>query len=247
MQKISLSNKIYLLLIIILAILSALNVFLPQGDFLAVQEIEVSKTVLASGIAALMLILYGGLGYFGLKLSKKIAFADIWDSKVSNKERFLFPALIGIFLGIIFIILDLILTQFHTLGSIPHPPFPTSIIASATAAIGEEIIYRLFFISFWVWLISNLILKRKRRNKVFWIITLFSALLFASAHLPSIIALYGLNTLREIPFAIILEIFILNGLLSISAAYYLRKFGLLAAVGIHFWADIVWHVLWGLF
>jgi len=65
--------------------------------------------------------------------------------------------------------------------------------------------------------------------------------------LPSIIALYGLNTLREIPFAIILEIFILNGLLSISAAYYLRKFGLLAAVGIHFWADIVWHVLWGLF
>lgn len=247
MHKISLSNKIYLLLIIILAILSAFNVFLPQGDFLAVQEIDVSKAVLASGIAALMLFFYGGLGYLGLKLSKKIAFAELWDSKVSNKERFIIPAIIGIFLGIVFIILDLILIQFHTLGSIPHPPFPTSIVASATAAIGEEIIYRLFFISFWVWLISNLILKRKWRNKVFWIITMFSALLFASAHLPSIIALYGLNSLSEIPAALILEIFILNGLLSISAAYYLRKFGLLAAVGVHFWADIVWHVLWGLF
>jgi len=104
----------------------------------------------------------------------------------------------------------------------------------------------LFFISFWVWLISNVILKRKWRNKVFWIITLFSALLFASAHLPSIIALYDLNTVSEIPASLILEVIILNGLLSISAAYYLRKSGLLAAVGIHFWADIVWHVLWGL-
>ena len=189
--------------------------FLPQGDFLAGQEIAVSKTVLALGTAAIMLFLYGGLGYLGLKLSKKIAFADLWDSKVSNKERFLIPALTGIFLGIIFIVLDLILSQFHTLGSIPHPPFPTSIIASATAAIGEEIIYRLFFISFWVWLISHLILKSRWKNIIFWLITFCSAILFASAHFPSIIALYGLNTISEIPFALIIELIILNGLLSI--------------------------------
>jgi len=74
---------------------------------------------------------------------------------------------------------------------------------------------------------------------------LFSAFLFALAHLPSIIALYGLNTVSEIPAALILEIIILNGLLLVFAAYYFRKYGLLAAVGIHFWADIVWHVLWG--
>jgi hypothetical protein len=246
MKQIALSLKIYLVLIIILALLSAFNVFLPQGDFLAVQEIEVSKTVLAFGIAAIMLVLYGGLGFLGLKLSKKIDFAELWDSNISNKERFLIPALIGGFLGIIFIILDLILSQFHTLGAIPHPPFPTSIIASATAAIGEEIIYRLFFISFWVWLISNIILKRKSRNKIFWIITIFSATLFTSAHLPSIIALYDLKTVSEIPAALIFELITLNGLLSISAAYYLKKSGLLAAVGIHFWADIVWHVFWGL-
>jgi len=40
--------------------------------------------------------------------------------------------------------------------------------------------------------------------------------------------------------------FLLNGLMSIFAAYYFRKYGFLAPVGIHFWADIVWHVLWGL-
>jgi hypothetical protein len=41
------------------------------------------------------------------------------------------------------------------------------------------------------------------------------------------------------------EIILLNGIVSIFAAYYFRKFGFLAPVGIHFWTDVVWHVIWG--
>ena len=76
--------------------------------------------------AAIMLILYGGLGFIGLKLSQKLGFADIWDSRVTNKQRFLIPALVGIAIGVFFIFVDIILSQFHTLGPLPHPPFPTS-------------------------------------------------------------------------------------------------------------------------
>ncbi len=36
-------------------------------------------------------------------------------------------------------------------------------------------------------------------------------------------------------------------LISIFGAYYFKKYGFFAPVGIHFWTDIVWHVLWGLF
>lgn len=150
-------------------------------------------------------------------------------------------------LGIIFIISDIVLSQFHTLGVIPHPPFPTSLVASITAGIGEEIIFRLFFISFWVWLISYVILKQKWKNKIFWGITIFSALIFTAAHFPSIIALYNLNAVNEIPYALMVEVTFLNVLLSFFTAYQFRKYGLLAAIGIHFWVDIVWHVLWGLF
>jgi len=246
MKKVSLSIKIYIGLIIALAILAAINIFLPQGAFLPTQTLPASKPVLALANAAVMLILYGGLGFIGLKLSQKIGFADIWDIKVSHKQRFLIPALMGGGIGIFFILVDVILNKFHTLGPIPHPPFPSSILASATAGIGEEVIFRLFFISFWVWLISYVILKKRWQNQIFWIVTLFSALAFALGHFPSVMILFGLNTIQEIPFVLISEIILLNGLISFFAAYYFRKYGFLAAVGIHFWTDIIWHVIWGM-
>ena len=239
---------IYISLIITLAILAAINVFLPQGSFLLTppQELPASKPVLAFVNAAIVLILYGGLGFIGLKLSQELGFADIWDSRVTNKQRFLIPALVGTAIGVFFIFADIILSQFHTLGPLPHPPFPASLVASAVAGIGEEIIFRLFFISFWVWLISFVILKRRWQNQIFWIIAILSALAFALGHIPSVMFLFGLNTVNEIPFALISEIILLNGVLSIFAAYYFRKFGFLAAVGIHFWTDVIWHVIWGL-
>ena len=248
MRKLLPSIKIYIGLIIALAILAAIGVFLPQGPFLPTlpeQELPASKPVLALVNAVIMLVLYGGLGFLGLKLSQKLGFTDLWDSKISNKQRFLIPALVGIAIGVFFILVDVILSQFHTLGSFPHPPFPTSLVTSAAAAIGEELIFRLFFISFWVWLISYVILKKRWQNQIFWIIAIFSALAFALGHIPSVMILFGLNTVNEIPLAIMSEIILLNGVLSLFAAYYFRKFGFLAAVGIHFWADVVWHVVWG--
>ena len=246
MKKVSLSLKIYVTLIITLAILAAINVFLPQGAFLPSQTLPASKPVLALVNAAIMLILYGGLGFIGLKLSSKLGFIDIWDLKVSNKQRFLIPALVGGGIGIFFILADVIFSKFHTLGSIPHPPFPTSLVASATAGIGEEVIFRLFFISFWVWFVSYVILKKRWQNQIFWIVTLFSALAFALGHFPSVMILFGFKTIREIPSVLISEIILLNGVISIFAAYYFRKYGFLAAVGIHFWTDIIWHAIWGM-
>ncbi|MGC8885467.1 MAG: CPBP family glutamic-type intramembrane protease [Candidatus Nanoarchaeia archaeon] len=248
MKKLSVSIRIYIGLIITLAILAAINVFLPQGSFLPIlpeQELPASKPVLALVNAAIMLILYGGLGFLGLKLSQKLGFADIWDSKVYNKQRFLIPALVGIAIGVFFIFADAILSQFHTLGPLPHPPFPTSLVASAAAGIGEELIFRLFFISFWVWLISYMVLKRRWQNQIFWLVAVFSALAFAFGHIPSVMILFGLNNINEIPLALMSEVILLNGVLSLFAAYYSRKFGFLAAVGIHFWTDVVWHVVWG--
>lgn len=246
MKKVSLSLKIYIGLIITLAILAAINVFLPQGSFLPTQELPASKPVLALVNAIITLILYGGLGFIGLKLSQKIDFADIWNSKISNKQRFLIPALIGVGIGVFFILADVVLSKFHNLGSIPHPPFPTSLVASVTAGIGEEVIFRLFFISFWVWLISYVIFKKRWQNQIFWIVTLFSALAFALGHFPSVMILFGFKTIREIPFILISEIILLNGVVSLLAAYYFRKFGFLAAVSIHFWTDVIWHVIWGM-
>ncbi len=88
-------------------------------------------------------------------------------------------------------------------------------------------------------------LKKKLQTQIFWIVVIFSALAFAAGHIPSVMILFGLNTVNEIPLALMSEIILLNGVVSLFAAYYFRKFGFLAPVGIHFWTDIIWHVIWG--
>jgi hypothetical protein len=244
-RRLSTSVKIYIGLIITLAVLAAANVFLPQGTLVPTQELPASKPVFALAVASIMLVLYGGLGWLGIVLSQKIGFPDLWSTSISVKQKLFVPALIGAGLGVFFILADALFSKFHTLGPIPHPPFPTSLVASASAGIGEEVMFRLFFISFWMWLIAIVVLKGKWQNKIFWIVAIGSALAFAFAHIPSLMYLFGLKTLGDIPLALMSEIILLNGVLSIVAAYYFKMCGFLSAVSIHFWADVVWHVVWG--
>jgi hypothetical protein len=86
-------------------------------------EFPASKPVMAIANAAIMLILYGGLGFWGYNLSRRIGFADIWDSKITNYQRFLIPVLIGFGLGVFFIISDLIFSRFNTVWFIATPTF----------------------------------------------------------------------------------------------------------------------------
>lgn len=248
MKNLSRSIKIYIILILTFAGLTAVSVFLPQGSWLPTlpdQELPAPKPVLALVNASIGLILYGGLGFLGLRLSQKLGFAGLWDGNVSNRQRFLIPALIGAGVGLFFIPADLIFSQFHPLGPLPHPPFPTSLVASAAAGIGEEVIFRLFFIPFWVWLISYVILRQRWQHQIFWLVAVISALAFAGGHIPTLMLLFGFKQVSDIPPALMSEIILLNGVVSLLAAHYFRKFGFLAAVGIHFWADVIWHVIWG--
>jgi len=249
MRITGLSFQIYVGLIILLAVLGAANTFLPQGDVvdtLSGGQMPASKPVMALATAGIMLFVYGGLGLVGLLLAQKLGFAAVWDPDVTVQQRFLIPACLGVGLGVFFIGADLVFRQFHTLGALPHPPFPTSLVASVTAGIGEETIFRLFFVPFWLWLISAMLLKGRGQETVFWIVVLFSALAFAAGHIPSVMLVTGVRSVCDLPMALLVEIILLNGVLSVLAAIYLRKFGFLAAVGIHFWADVVWHVVFGL-
>ena len=242
----TLSVRLYFLLIAGLTVAAAINVFLPQGLPGTEGPLPASRPVMALTTAAIYLIVYGGLGFIGLKLARKLGFADLCDPAVSRRQRFLIPALVGIGLGVCFILVDQALAPWHELGPLPHPPFPTSIVASIAAGIGEETIFRLFFITFWVWLVSHLLLKGRWQTQIFWIVAVVSALAFALGHLPAMTFLLGVESIQGIPPLLMVEIVILNGVLSLFAAHYFRLYGFLAAVGIHFWTDIVWHVVWGL-
>jgi len=249
MEKYS-DNKIFVWLIVILAALAAIASYLPMGSYgpqqLTPEQMAVPKWQIALANAGTVLVFYSLLGWIGLKLSHKLGFAKMWDEKVTNKQRFLIPALIGAAAGIFVIIGDFIFARFNGIGHFPHPPFPTSLVASATAGIGEEILFRLFFVSFWMWLVSFVIFRKKFQNQIFWIVAIISGAAFGIAHLPALMVMTELSSAAQVPVALWAELILLNGVVGVLAAYYFRKYGFLAAVGIHFWCDVIWHVIRGL-
>lgn len=243
MQRFSVSLKVLAALVVLYAVLAAVSVFLPQPPGMADSSFPAPLPIVALANAGIILFVYGGLGYAGYLLSKKTSLPEIWDPAISLRKKFIVPMVVGIISGLILIAGDLIFAKYNTIGRLQHPPFPLSFLASFTAGIGEEIMFRLFFISFWMWLISIVILKGRGKNTVFIIVSVFSAMVFSMAHLPAVMFLYGWMSFTELPGGLLLEIIVLNSILSFFAIYYFRKYGLLAAIGIHFWCDIVWHFI----
>ena len=226
---------------------TALNFFLPQGEVATLLSAsQTPKWQMALSGAGMTVVIYGLLGFLGLILWRNLGFPDIWAENVTNRQRFLIPALVGGVLGLVVIVGDLIFSPIQRYRAFHASAFPHFVGRHVAAAIGEEMIFRLFFISFWTWLVGKVILRGRGLDVVYWVAATFSALIFAASHLPSLMIILGVNDLTQLSPILLLEIFLLNGVMSIFAAYYFRKYGFLAPVGIHFWADIVWHVLWGL-
>lgn len=106
-----------------------------------------------------------------MKLSRQTGFPDIWDDRISNKERFLYPAL----LGFAFAIIEILVSLAMHLPNI-HVAFLFSIPVYLTGGIFLEVLYHLVPVVFLVWLIPNVILKGKGQNEVFVVVALMASL-----------------------------------------------------------------------
>ena len=73
------------------------------------------------------------------------------------------------------------------------------------------------------------------------------ALAFGAGHLGTLFIITGATSLSEVSPVLLGEMFLLNGIVGLVAGERYMKDGLVAAAGVHFWADMVFHVLWGLF
>jgi len=222
-----------------------MNIFLPQGEWAVVAATAwpASNPVRVAVTALLRVVIYGGLGWLGIRYARKVGFPELWDGRISLCQRLGLPALAGLGMGLVFILAERFVSQAPTWRLLPHPPFPTALVISGMAGIGEEIVFRLFFIPFWFWFLSTLIGQGRRQSALFWGVALWAALAFAFGHLPVLMELLGVQDLGAIPLPLLGETLLLNSLLSLLAAFYLRTYGFLAAVSLHFWTDVVWHII----
>jgi len=192
-------------------------------------------------------VLYGLLGLAGYWFAQKLELPGIFREGSSWRQWALIPFAVGALCGVALIIGDLIFSPINGFGHFPHPEFPLSILASLSAGIGEEILFRGFLFGLWALILNWALSRFIGRTAALWIANIIAALAFGAGHFGTLITLSGAASLAEFSPILLIEILLLNGIVGIAAGQQYIKNGLIAAVGVHFWTDIIWHVLWGMF
>ncbi|MHB0871302.1 MAG: CPBP family glutamic-type intramembrane protease [Chloroflexota bacterium] len=206
-------------------------------------EIAVSGWQLGLANAAIILLLYGTAGKLGLSFAGKLGLIGVYRKWAGWRTWFFDPMRIGLGVGVVLVGSDRLFALFGLGERFPHPSFSLSVFASATAAIGEEILFRMFALGFCALLLDLLLWRWVGSNAILWLANLLAALAFAVAHLPATMLLTGASSPAEIPVFVLAELLLINVFLGLAAGGQYLKEGLVAAVGVHFWADIVWHLV----
>src|SRR5512140_1312793 len=92
------SLLIFIGLMVLYGILAGIQVFLPQGEAVAglpATQMPAPLPVMALVAGGIVLVVYGALGLLGLFLWRKLGLPELWDSRVTNRQRFLIPAIAG--------------------------------------------------------------------------------------------------------------------------------------------------------
>ncbi|SMB99598.1 CAAX protease self-immunity [Thermanaeromonas toyohensis ToBE] len=215
----------------------------PQATWPAIPQWQ-----LALVSAGLILAVYGLLGMVGFWFARRLGLPGIYRPDAGLRLWIVAPLVTGLVAGNVLVVLDRLFALSLGWDGLPHPSFPLSLLASATAGIGEEIVFRLFVLGLLAFLLNfllNLFLQRRETTGVaLWLGNIFAALAFAAAHLPAVAFLLKLPSPAAIPHLVLAEVFLLNGIAGLLAGWQYIRCGLVAAVGVHFWSDIIWHVLW---
>lgn len=209
-------------------------------------DMGVSDLVLGLANAGLILVVYGPLGLLGLWFIRKLGLPGVFRQDGSWRGWAVIPLILGIVCGLLLVLFDNLLAPINGFGHFPHPEFPVSILASISAGIGEEIVFRGFVFGLWAFIFNWLLKRFNGRTAALWVANVIAALAFGAGHMGSLVFLTGASSLAGLSPVLIAETLFLNGIIGLVAGERLMKDGLVAAMGVHFWTDIVWHVLWGL-
>src|SRR4029079_11864326 len=149
---------------------------------------------------------------------------------MTTPKRALYSLLIGAASGaVVLALLPLAGLQSRIIKEASIPLWKWLIIAFDSSVL-EEIIFRLFVVSFVAWLFNRFI----RREPSIWIALAASALTFGAAHLG--------RWLDAGPI-VITAVMIVNGLIAIVLGLIYVKWGIEAAILGHFAGDVVVHII----
>ena len=222
-----------------------------QKEFLAGQEMppelaNVPGWMLGLANAGMIVVMYGIAGAIGLWLGQKAGLPGVFRIGAGWRNWVWAPMVFGLITGVLMVAGDRVFAVLGRWDGFAHPSFPMSLIASATAGIGEEIVFRGFVMGLWAFLLNLLLRRSGNTTAALWIANTIAALAFAAGHLPTSMYLFNVQSPLQLPVAVLADLVVLNSLVALVAGERYMRDGLVAAMGVHFWADIVWHVIWPL-
>ena len=229
LKKLSPSVLTYLLLLAVIVALRLLLLLFPSWQ-IASQMVNLTDTF---SIGAIWLV-----GWVGVILAARAGFAEMWQADIPNSKRWLIPFLIGLGFGALSIIFDSI----QPLGDASLIKFPASLVAYPLAGILEEIIFRLFLTTTFVWVISNMLLRGRHQLGVFWGVAVFLGVFYTLSQLSLYQSLAG-----TLDLFIVAQFFVMIAANFIVTAYLYQKYGFLAAISMRMGDYLLWHIIWGAF
>lgn len=223
--------------------------FTLAGEIIQQAPVPFSFLVIASILQSS--ILFAVVLFLGLLLAEKTGFGlPVLDAYILKKKiQVDIPSLLktsvflGVGVGIAIIVLDFLFRQvgvgINLFGG-QMPPFWMGFLASFYGGISEEILLRLFFMSFVVWIFGFIVHSNEsilKNNVVMWSSIIVASILFGLGHLPITASVTALTPL------VISRAIVLNGVGGIVFGWLYWKKGFESAIVAHFSADIVLHVL----
>ncbi len=200
------------------------------------------QLALANG--GFVLVIYGLVALAGYWFARRLDLPPMYREGAGWGAWAVRPMLLGLGIGVVLVIVDQILARIGGVEGFPHPGFPLSLFASGSAGIGEEILFRGFVMGLWAALLKLILKRWNGRSAALWIGNGIAALAFSASHFPSAMLLLNAASPAQLPVTIWIELLLLNSFVGIVAGQRYMRDGLVTAMGIHFWADVVWHVIW---
>lgn len=134
--------------------------------------------------APLSIAVFGVAGLVGIWLSHRTGFPAAWDSRISIRHRLFYPIVWGIGIGMALVAHDLVLhwtAAYKEIIGAPTfnvvAPFPGPLLFYSGGAVIVEVFYRLLPVPLLLWLVSNLALRGRHRETVFWVLAALTSLI----------------------------------------------------------------------
>jgi hypothetical protein len=186
------------------------------------------------------LILFSVIIFFGLLFTQKINFQLPLLEAILEKKKYRkklknilgISILVGIVTAAMIFALDAVFAVKGATISTNYAPVWQKILASFYGGIVEEVLMRLFLMTFFIW-VGMKLLKQNQPSKTVILTSIFlAAIIFGLGHLPVTASLTEINSL------IFSRAILLNGIGGVVFGWLFWKKGLESAIIAHFTADI---------